>query len=119
MATVNKRTWTSNGAKKTAWVVRYQHDGSRKQATFEKKKEADTFLDKVKKEIRDDVHFSTNAKKTVQEIGDLYLRSLEDRGKQEGLSKTHLRLVRGFLTTYVYPTLGNQLFANLEIIEIE
>src|SRR4051812_18351199 len=118
MATVIKRTWTYQGAKKTAWVVRYQHDGSRKQATFEKKKEADAFLDAVKQDIRDDVHIPTNAKKTVQEIGDMYLRSLEDRGKQEGLSKQYLLLVRSVLSKYIYPYLGSRLFANLEIIDV-
>src|SRR3954453_1471405 len=97
MATVIKRTWTYNGTPKTAWVVRYQHDGSRKQATFEKKKEADAFLDRVKREIGDNVHIPARTKRHVREMGDLYLNSLEEKLKNDGMSMNNVYRVRNVL----------------------
>src|SRR4051794_21531704 len=111
MATVIKRKWTYNGTQKTAGDVIYQHDCSHKQATYEKKKECDAFIYREKRGIEENVQIPARTKRTVREIGDLYLNSLEEKRKNDGMSRNNVYRVHNVLNKFTYPLLGNKLFA--------
>ena len=53
MASIRKRTWTSGGARKAAWLVEYKDaDGARRFKNFARKKDADNWLTSVKRHER-------------------------------------------------------------------
>lgn len=63
---VRKRTWTSKGVEKTAWVVDYTDgQGDRRLKTFEKKKDAHQFAATATVEVREGVHVADGASCTV------------------------------------------------------
>jgi integrase len=58
MAKVKERTWTTkNGETRTAWIADYRdQQGVRRLKTFQRKKDADAWLDQAKVEIRQGTH---------------------------------------------------------------
>src|SRR5689334_2492729 len=81
MASVRKRTWTTGGKVKTAWVVDYfdQH-GKRRLKTFETKKAADAWRVTAQHEVRQGIHTPASVSLTIGEAGDLWLVQAETDG---------------------------------------
>src|SRR5262249_62368198 len=72
---VRIRTWrTSQGETRTAWVVTYTDQaGSRRSATFEKKKDAETYEAQAQTEVRAGIHTAVGASITVAEAAETWL----------------------------------------------
>lgn len=119
MASVAKREWTYKGTTKTAWIVRYEHEGKHRQATFKLKKEADAFRQKVEREKFEDVHVAAREGMTVNDVADRYLRSEEDRLKSGQISRSYFEQVRIFVEVGIMPYLGHRKFHELTGGDIE
>lgn len=100
MASIRKRTLTFG---KKAWVVDYRdQNGNRRNKNFEKKKEADAFLDEVKRQLRDGVFVHEDSTTTVAEAADQYLNSAAVRA----LEGTTQRYYSQHVLKYIKPNLG-------------
>jgi integrase len=96
---VRKRIWTSGGEEREAWIVDYTDgQGHRHIKTYDRKKDADTFHDTVRVNVRAGVH--TSGKKTVSEAGAEWLASCE------GLERSTLESYRQHLSGHILPYLG-------------
>lgn len=101
MASIRKRTLKSG---KKAWVVDYKDQtGRRRNKNFERKKEAEAFLDDVKRQLRDGTFVHEDASTTVAEAADAYLESANVRSLEPGTQKGYEQHVR----LYIKPQLGN------------
>jgi integrase len=93
---VRKRTWTSGGETKTAWIVDYFDQGRvRRQETFTRKKDAEARWLEVGQEVRDGTHTARATSLTVAEAAELWLQAakLDERERstlvQYGVHVTH------------------------------
>jgi integrase len=85
MATVRKRTWTTGGEKKTAWVADYfDQDGKRRLKTFPTKKAADSWLPHAQVQVAAGMHTPESVSITVSEAAKLWIK----RGDLEGLERS-------------------------------
>lgn len=100
---VRKRTWTTNGVEKTAWVVDYNDGAKRRLKTFPKKKEADDFAATANVEVRKGVHVADSATITLDEAGKLWIRS----GTDAGLERTSIDQRRQHLELHIVPLAGS------------
>jgi hypothetical protein len=93
---VRKRTWvTAKGAEKTAWVVDYlDAKGKRRLRTFQLKKIADAFAATASVEVRDGVHVAERETVTVQEAGELWLKSCGAAGLERSTLDQYAQHVR-------------------------
>lgn len=101
---VRKRTWTTKGVEKTAWVVDYL-DGSdtRRLKTFKTKKAADTFAATAHLEVREGNHVADSASVTVAAAGKLWLAARERAGRE----RTTIDQYRQHLDLHIVPYIGN------------
>jgi hypothetical protein len=87
MAKVRRRTWTSGGTAKSAWIVDYfDQDGVRRQQTFKQKKAADAYLLQVGHEVKEGTHTAPSASLTVAQAAELWLKAAELNGLERGRS---------------------------------
>jgi integrase len=99
---VRKRTWTTkDGERKEAWVVDYAVGGRRRQRTFARKKDAGTWYDQTKVEIRNGVHTPDTASVTVQDAGELWLKAAG-----AALERATVDVYRQHLVHHILPYLG-------------
>lgn len=102
---VRKRTWTSAGEVKTAWVVDYTDGaGKRRLKTFTRKKDADAFAGRAKAEVADGVHVADRATVTVAEAAETWLRAAIRSGLESGTTDQYARHVR----LHIVPFLGGR-----------
>jgi integrase len=88
MAKVRKRTWTSGGDTKTAWVADYFDQGGKRHIkTFERRKDADSWLATTVVDVREGRHTAERSSITVSEACELWLQ----RGQREKLERGTLR----------------------------
>lgn len=101
---IRKRTWTTaKGEEKSAWIVDYSDaNGTRRQKTFAKKKDADQFAATAKVEVRDGVHVADSATISVKEAGDLWLKSCDSAGLERATTDQY----RQHLTLHIEPFIG-------------
>lgn len=101
---VRKRTWSTAGTEKTAWVVDYTDgQGKRRLKTFGKKKDADAFAANATVEVRDGIHVADGATINIEEAGKLWLKS----GDAAGLERTSLDQRRQHLNLHITPLVGS------------
>lgn len=80
MASVAKRTWTHDGVKKEAWVVRYKDEmGAHRSRQFRTKKEAASHSAKVVGELEQGEHVARRQSKHLSLAFAEYLKSVEAR----------------------------------------
>jgi integrase len=105
------RTWTtSKGEKRTAWIVNYTDQaGSRRIATFEKKRDAEAYHAQVRTEVRAGIHTAVGASITVAEAAADWLSSVELEGRERSTLKTYREHVR----LHINPHLGYEKLARL------
>lgn len=110
---VRKRTWTTKGVEKTAWVVDYtdQHD-KRRLKTFSKKKEADAFAASTTVEVSKGIHVADSATVTVEEAGKLWLKA----GAEAGLERTSLDQRKQHLNLHIVPFIGSDKLSKIASI---
>jgi integrase len=81
---VRRRQWTtSKGEQKEAWIVDYtDQQGDRHIETFDRKKDADAYQDKVRTDVRAGIHTAQNKSITVLEAAENWLGHVEREGRE-------------------------------------
>lgn len=107
MASIRKRELPSG---KRVWVVDF-HDqhGKRRNKNFERKRDAEAYLDEVKRQVRDGAYVADDESATVKDAADTYLASAGVRVLEAGTQvqyDQHIRL-------YIEPLIGNILLTRL------
>lgn len=107
MATVTQRTLPSG---KKRWQACWTDaTGTRRHKMFERKKEADAYLDDVKRQLRDGIYVHDDATSTVAEAADEYMKSAAFRVLEpstQAYYEQHIRL-------YIKPNIGQVLLTKL------
>jgi hypothetical protein len=108
---VRKRSWvTKTGERREAWVVAYTDQaGTRRIATFEKKRDAEAYEAQADSEVRAGVHTAVGASITVAEAAKDWLSSVELEGRERSTLKTY----REHLQLHILPRLGHEKLARL------
>jgi len=101
---VRKRIWTApKGEQKEAWVVDYADlSGTRRQQTFDKKRDADAYHDKVKNEVRAGIHTPISSSPTITAAGMLWL----ERAAEDALERGTCAQYRQHLDLHIVPFIG-------------
>jgi integrase len=110
---VRRRNWTGpHGESKEAWVVDYvdQH-GDRHIKTFARKRDADTYHDTVRVDVRTGIHAADSRSVTVTKAGQLWLES----GTKAGLERTTLDQYRAHLNHHITPLIGEVKLTQLTV----
>jgi integrase len=110
MASIRKRKWQSGGETKEAWVADYfDQAGQRHLKTFEKKKEAEGWLDGAKAEVRTGTHTADSTSKTVGAAGDEWIAEAE----ADGLERSTIAQYRQHLDLHIKPLIGTMKLSRL------
>jgi integrase len=114
---VRRRTWrTKSGEARDAWVVAYADQaGTRRIATFERKRDAEAYAAQVQTEVRAGVHTAVGASSTVAEAAEDWLRWVELEGRERITLKTY----RGHVALHIAPRLGHERLARLTAPRID
>ncbi|MGV8830445.1 MAG: tyrosine-type recombinase/integrase [Devosia sp.] len=101
---VRKRTWSSKGVEKTAWVVDYT-DGQneRRLKTFKTKKEAENFSATAHVEVREGTHVADGASCTVRVAGKLWIAAKERAGRERSTVEQY----QSHLNYHLAPFIGD------------
>jgi integrase len=103
MASIRKRTWTSNGIEKSAWVVDYfDQSGVKRRKTFATKKLAVDWSTTALHEVKQGIHTPASASVTVARAGELWI----DECEAEGLEKSTVLQRSQHLKLHINPFLG-------------
>jgi integrase len=110
---VRKRIWTTpKGTQKEAWVVDYADlSGTRRQQTFDKKRDADAYHDKVKNEVRAGTHTPISSSPTVAAAGRLWL----ERADEDELERGTRDQYRQHLNLHIAPFIGEVKLGQLNL----
>ena len=107
MASIRKRTLDSG---KQVWIVDYRDQtGKRRNKNFERKKEAEAFLDDAKRQLRDGTFVHEGATTTVGEAADTYIASSSVKTLEPSTQSYYEQNVR----LYIKPHLGHVLLTKL------
>jgi integrase len=111
MASIRKRKWkTAKGVEREAWIVDYvDQKGERALKTFATKKEADAWKVAALHEVRQGIHTSASASKTVEEVWGLWL----DECEANGLETSTIRQRQQHLIHHVRPFIGRVKLSDL------
>lgn len=120
MAKVSKRTWTYKGEMREAWIVRYfDHDGKRRQDTFERKKEADAHRLRVENELNKGTHVPTAKTCTIAELAEAFIEDCERRHKAgDRMKRATVLNYRHFIKTQVIPDFGRMRATDLKADQV-
>jgi len=109
---IRKRTWTTHGLKKSAWVVDYfDQSGTRRLKTFDRKKDAEDFEANSKVEIKAGIHTADSASITVTEAGERWIAACINAK----LERTTVDSYRQHLNLHIKPFLGRRKLSELTI----
>lgn len=101
---VRKRTWTSKGVEKSAWVVDYQDSqGVRRLKSFKLKKEADAFAATAHVEVREGLHVADGASASVNQAGKLWIAAKDRAGRE----RSTIDQYRQHLELHITPFIGD------------
>lgn len=107
MATVAKRTLQSG---KNRWEARYTDpSGKRRTKMFEKKRDAEAYLDQIKRQIADGVFVHEDNTVTVEQASNAYLVSAQGRR----LQASTIRKYRQHINLHIIPLLGEKRLTKL------
>jgi integrase len=114
---IRRRTWqTGQDETRTAWVVNYtDQTGTRRIATFKKKRDAEAYETQVKTELHAGIHTAAGTSITVAEAAENWLTWVE----LEGRERITLQTYRGHVELHVAPRLGHERLARLTAPRIE
>lgn len=112
MAKVRKRQWvTSSGEQREAWIVDFSDGAGRHIKTFERKKDADAYLAKVRVDLTAGVH--TSSKATVRDAGALWIADASQR-----LERATVESYRQHLEQHIVPLIGDVKLADLTVPKV-
>ena len=105
MATIRKRSWAlPNGSQKTAWLVDYKDQSGRRRARqFRTKKEAESYLDRTRNEVRQGIHTHDRDSITVRVAAGLWIAAAE----AERLERSTIKRYRELANLHITPRLGD------------
>jgi integrase len=114
---VRRRSWkTGKGESRDAWIVAYTDQaGTRRIATFAKKRDAEAYEAQVQTEVRAGVHTAVGASITVSEAAEDWLRRIELEGRERVTVNTY----RGHVALHIFPRLGHERLARLTAPRID
>lgn len=117
MASIRKRTWTSGGKPKTAWIADYLDQGGKRHLkTFESKKAADSWLTATRHEVSRGVHTAEHRSLTVTESGSLWI----ERCTADDLERSTVIKYRNHLDLHIAPSpIGGVRLASLTAPMVE
>ena len=103
MASVRKRTWTSGGETKTAWVVDYaDQDRKRRLKTFRRKADAREWTVTALHEVKERKHVPESTAPTLAAAAEAWIR----RGEADGRERSTLVQRRQHVLFHIFPLLG-------------
>src|SRR6516162_4371740 len=110
---VRKRKWKNpKGEAREAWVVDYvDGSGQRRNKNFERKRDADTYANRVNTEVRAGTHTPDSASPTVAEAGRLWLQTSENAA----LERATLNSYREHLNLHIAPLIGDTKLSQLTV----
>jgi integrase len=110
---VRKREWTNpKGEAREAWVVDYvDGSGKRRNKNFRRKRDADTYANRVNTEVRAGTHTPDSASPTVAEAGRLWLQTSENAA----LERATLNSYREHLNLHIAPLIGDTKLSQLTV----
>jgi integrase len=108
---VRKRTWiTAEGEQRAAWLVDYRDaTGKRRFETFDRKKDADEYHDKVRGDVRQGIHTPKNKSITVAAAAEDWLSYV----KLEERERSTLEQYQQHVKLHIVPRIGGERLANL------
>src|SRR5260370_39746805 len=108
MASVAKRVWKYKGEKRERWVVRYtEKSGKKRLKTFESKKNADSFRNKISFDLERGEHIPPTGDMRFNDVLEPFLRHCEARvAVSAGLCGGALKAWRGALTEVTDTQIG-------------
>jgi integrase len=115
---VRKRVWTTRlGEQRENWICDYvDQDGDRHIQTFDKKKDADAYHDKVRTDVRVGApHVAPSKSSTVEAAAEKWLNAVKARANERGTLaqyEQHARL-------HILPRLGKHKLAHLTDAKLE
>src|SRR5262245_16477291 len=114
---VRKREWiTRRGEAREAWVVDYSDQaGTRVLKTFDRKKDADSYHDSVRMDVRRGVHTTPSKSPTVAEAAQTWLNRVEADGRERGT----LAQYRQHVVLHIAPRIGRVKLAHLTPARVE
>jgi integrase len=103
MATVCKRTWTTNGEAKTAWQVNYTDSrGVRRREHFSTKKSADAYRIQVEGQMQSGTYRPDADKVTVMDVCGAFLEHCMGRNRRdERMTRKMLVVYRGHVNNHI------------------
>ena len=99
---IRKRTWTTRGVERTAWVVDYiDQQNGRRLKTFKTKKEADAWAVSARHEIAQGIHTPASRSVTVAQALDLWIAESEAGGLELSTIKQRQQHARLHITPFI------------------
>ncbi|QFI65225.1 Integrase [Sinorhizobium alkalisoli] len=110
---VRKRKWKGpDGTEKEAWLADYTDaKGRRHRKSFDKKKDADAYVEKAKVEIRAGTYIADTDTVTVKEAAQQWITS----GEAAGLERSTLDQYRQHLNLHIAPFLGTLKLSKINV----
>src|SRR5260370_23220885 len=120
MASVAKRVWKYKGEKRERWVVRYtEKSGKKGLKTFESKKNADSFRNKISFDLERGEHVATGEMR-FNDVVESFLRHCEARvAAGDGLRGRTLRAWRRTLKSSIQPKFGRYKLRDVTAREVQ
>jgi integrase len=115
MAKVRRRTWTSGGRKRVAWVVDYRDPTGRHIQTFKTKLDAEDYALQVGHDLREGIHTSRSASITVAAAAEGWLKACD----RHSLERSTLNQYRGHVQHHIAPLLGMVKLADLSTPRVQ
>jgi integrase len=107
---IRKRTWTSGGEERTAWVVDYQDQhGKRRLKTFKTKKAADSWATDTLFQVKAGTHTPESTSITVAQAAEGWIKSVE----LEGRERSTIAQYRNHVDMHINPLVGKVKLAKL------
>src|SRR5262245_28584687 len=101
---VRKRTWTSRGRERMAWVVDYfDAKGIRRNKQFKTKGAADNWNLGTRIELKDGTHVADAESVTIAEAGKFWLKTCEENGLERSTREQY----RQHVELHVNPLIGS------------
>ncbi len=100
---VRKRTWSTKGVEKTAWVADYTDAaGNRHRQQFALKKDAQAFEKRASTEVADGTHVAPTDSRTIVEAGELWISTKARAGREQSTVAQY----RQHLDQHIAPYIG-------------
>jgi integrase len=116
MASIRKRTWTTAGETRTAWVADYNDQGGKRHLkTFPTRKAADAWLIAARADVQRGTHTADSGSITVAKAGELWV----DRGALDELERSTIGQRRAHVDLHINPLIGALRLARLSTPTIE